>query len=45
MDVGSGIAIAGVWICVGMCGLSSSVTGTGFVLAGIGALVLTYFIA
>lgn len=42
MDIGSGIAIAGVWVMVGMLGLSSSVTSGGVwigVLLAIGTTI------
>lgn len=42
MTVGTGIAIAGVWVFVGACALSRSISGFGLLLAifvGIGVTV------
>lgn len=42
MDIGSGIAIAGAWIMVGMLGLSKTVTGLGMWIGTTCALVVTF---
>ena len=42
MDIGTGIAIAGAWICVGMLGLSRTVTAMGFWLGIACAFVVTF---
>lgn len=41
MDIGTGIAIAGVWIFAGLMGLSKNVTGIGLIVALICAGVVT----
>jgi len=41
MDIGTGIAIAGVWLMVGMFGLSKTITGGGILLAVVVASVVT----
>ncbi len=41
MDVGTGIAIAGIWIFVSSCALSKAVKGGGFLLAIIIATIIT----
>lgn len=41
MDIGSGIAIAGAWIMVGMLGLSKTVTGLGMWIGVFIAMAVT----
>ena len=43
MDIGSGIAVAGVWVMVGMLGLSKTVTGIGYIVGVIAASLVTCF--
>ena len=45
MTIGTGIAIAGVWIFVGMVWMSNSVTSLGYLVALFAALCVTWFIA
>ena len=42
MDIGTGISIAGVWVMVGMLGMSHSVTAIGLVIGAAVAGVLTF---
>ena len=42
MDVGTGIALAGVWLFVGMTGLSNTITTLGFVLSLVCAIGVTF---
>jgi len=42
MGIGTGIAIAGVWIMVGMLGMSHSVTAIGLVIGAVVAGCLTF---
>lgn len=44
MDIGTGIAIAGIWGCVGLLGLSKSITSFGFMLGMLVATALTIFL-
>ena len=41
MDIGTGIAIVGVWLFPSACVLSKSLSGTGLVLFAIIAFILT----
>jgi len=41
MTIGDGIAIAGVWVFVGILGISKSVTGIGLILGIICAAIVT----
>ena len=41
MDLGTGIAIAGVWIFAGMLGLSKTVTGQGLLFGMLLAVGIT----
>ena len=45
MDIGTGIAIAGVWLFAASTALSKTVTGTGMWIAMVIAGVVTYFLA
>jgi hypothetical protein len=45
MDIGTGIAIAGVWIFAGLMGASKTVTSTGLILALVIAGVVTAVLA
>jgi hypothetical protein len=42
MTIGTGIAIAGVWIFVGMLGISKTVTSYGLILGILVAGFITY---
>lgn len=44
MEIGTGIAIAGVWLFVGMLGLSKQVTGFGLVVGIFVAAWITVFL-
>lgn len=44
MDIGTGIAVAGVWIFVGAAWLSKEVSGFGMLLAFCGAVAMTIFL-
>ena len=44
MSLGSGIAIAGVWLFCMVCVLSSQVTGAGMVMMVMAALVVTFWV-
>lgn len=44
MDIGTGIAIAGVWVFAGMIGASKSVTGYGALLTIVVAGLVTVLI-
>lgn len=44
MSIGTGIAIAGVWMFVGACALSRTVSGFGFILALTIAIGVTVFL-
>ena len=41
MEIGNGIAIAGLWIFVGMLGLSKTVSGMGMWIGLIIAIIMT----
>lgn len=41
MELGTGIAIAGIWIFAGMMGMSRSVTGLGTLVAVLVAIAMT----
>ena len=41
MTIGTGIAIAGVWIFAGMLGISKSVNGVGLIIAILCAVTVT----
>ena len=41
MDIGTGVAIAGVWIFAGMTGMSRTVSSDGFLLAIVVAVIVT----
>lgn len=41
MDIGTGIAIAGVWIFLGMACLSNTITSAGVWMAFVATLVIT----
>lgn len=42
MDIGAGIAIAGVWVFAGMMGMSSTVSADGLWFGIIAATVITF---
>ncbi len=44
MSIGTGIAIAGVWLFPVACALAPKVTGVGFILAILVAAVATAFL-
>ena len=41
MDIGTGIAIAGVWVFVGLTSLSSTVSGIGWLISIAIAIITT----
>lgn len=44
MDIGTGIAIAGIWLSVGLCGLSKTVAALGWLLLIVIAVILTMYL-
>lgn len=45
MDIGTGLAIAGVWIFAGALGVSRTVTGSGFLFGIAVAIGVTIWLA
>lgn len=45
MDIGTGIAIAGLWLMVSVCAMSKYVTGFGMLLALVLAAGFTVYLA
>ena len=44
MDIGTGIAIAGVWVMVGAVALSKTITSYGWVLSLVIAIIVTVYL-